>query len=132
MIAGALNPKWKLTQKLMSVRAPFSILGFILLMAHPLFYAPEVLAMTRDIPWFGIASFIIMIPLFITSYMVIRVKMKPKSWKSLQRFAYVSYALTLIHLIVNASTPQNRIVAIVLFIPYIVLKLIKTFKPKAL
>jgi len=101
-------------------------------MAHPLYYAPEVLAMTRDIPWFGLASFVVMIPLFITSYLVIRMKMKPKSWKNLQRFAYLSYALTLIHLIVNASTIQNRMIAIALFIPYVVLKLIKICRFKAL
>ena len=30
MITGALNPSWKLTKKLRSVRAPYSILGCVL------------------------------------------------------------------------------------------------------
>lgn len=127
MITGALNPKWKLTKKLRSVRAPYSILGFVLLMSHPLNYMAEVLSKQRDIPYFGVAAFLIMIPLFITSYLTIRKKMKAQSWVKLQRWAYPVYALILVHLVVNASTPQNRIVAILLFIPYIGLKLHKEF-----
>lgn len=127
MITGALNPKWKLTKKLRSVRATYSILGFVLLMSHPLNYVAEVLSKQRDIPYFGVAAFLIMVPLFITSYMAIRKKMKAQSWVKLQRWAYLSYALILVHLVVNASSPQNRIVAIILFVPYIGLKLHKEF-----
>ena len=130
MITGALNPKWKLTKKLRGVRAPYSIIGFVLLMSHTLNYAAEILSQQRAIPYFGIGAFIIMIPLFITSFLEIRKKMKPQTWTKLQRWAYLSYALILIHLIVNASSPQNRIVAIILFIPYIGLKLHKEFIAK--
>lgn len=130
MITGALNPSWKLTKKLRSVRAPYSILGFVLLMSHPLNYVAEVLSKQRDIPYFGVAAFLIMIPLFITSYMTIRKKMKAQSWVKLQRWAYPVYALMLIHLVVNASSPQNRIVAILLFVPYVGLKVHKEFIAK--
>ncbi|MDD3924450.1 MAG: hypothetical protein PHP11_05060, partial [Erysipelotrichaceae bacterium] len=95
MITGALNPKWKLTKKLSGVRAPYSIIGFVLLMSHPLNYAAEILSQQRAIPYFGIGAFIIMIPLFITSFLVIRKKMKPQTWTKLQRWAYLSYALIL-------------------------------------
>jgi DMSO/TMAO reductase YedYZ heme-binding membrane subunit len=130
MITGALNPKLKITQKLKSVRAPYSILGFVILLSHPLHYAIEVLTQQRDFPLFGVLAFVVMIPLFITSYMTIRKRMKPQDWFKLQRWAYLSYAFILVHLIINASTPQNRIVAIILFIPYIALKLIKEVKHK--
>ena len=130
MITGALNPSWKLTKKLRSVRAPYSILGFVLLMSHPLNYVAEVLSKQRDIPYFGVAAFLIMVPLFITSYMTIRKKMKAQTWVKLQRWAYPVYALMLIHLLVNASSPQNRIVAILLFVPYIGLKIHKEFIAK--
>lgn len=130
MITGALNPSWKLTKKLRSVRAPYSILGFVLLMSHPLNYVAEVLSKQRDIPYFGVAAFLIMVPLFITSYMAIRKKMKAQSWVKLQRWAYPVYALMLIHLVVNASSPQNRIVAILLFVPYVGLKVHKEFIAK--
>lgn len=127
MITGALDSKWTLTKKLRVVRAPFSIIGFVLLMSHPLNYAVEVLSQQREIPYFGVAAFLIMIPLFITSYIVIRKKMKSKTWFKLQRWAYLSYALILVHLVVNASSPQNRIVAIILFVIYISLKVYKEF-----
>ena len=130
MITGALNPSWKLTKKLRSVRAPYSILGFVLLMSHPLNYVAEVLSKQRDIPYFGVAAFLIMVPLFITSYMAIRKKMKAQTWVKLQRWAYPVYALMLIHLVVNASSPQNRIVAILLFVPYIGMKAHKEFIAK--
>jgi len=130
MITGALNPKLKITQKLKSVRAPYSILGFVLLLSHPLHYAIEVLTQQRDFPLFGVLAFVVMIPLFITSYMTIRKRMKPQDWFKLQRWAYLSYAFILVHLIINASTPQNRIVAIILFIIYIGLKLFKELKLK--
>ena len=130
MITGALNPSWKLTKKLRSVRAPYSILGFVLLMSHPLNYVAEVLSKQRDIPYVGVAAFLIMVPLFITSYMAIRKKMKAQTWVKLQRWAYPVYALMLIHLVVNASSPQNRIVAILLFVPYVGLKVHKEFIAK--
>lgn len=130
MITGALNPSWKLTKKLRSVRAPYSILGYVLLMSHPLNYVAEVLSKQRDIPYFGVAAFLIMVPLFITSYMAIRKKMKAQTWVKLQRWAYPVYALMLIHLLVNASSPQNRIVAILLFVPYIGMKVHKEFIAK--
>lgn len=130
MIAGVLNSKWKLTKRLKSVRTTYSILGFTILVAHPLSYAAEVLSQSRGIPWFGLGAFLVMIPLFITSYMTIRKKMKPKTWIRLQKWAYLSYGLIFIHLIVNASSVQNRVAAILLFIPYISLKLFKEFNHK--
>lgn len=128
MIAGALNPKWKLTMRLKSVRTPYSIIGFTILIAHPLSYATEILSRSREVPWFGIAAFLVMIPLFITSYITIRKKIKPATWVKLQKWAYLSYALIFVHLIVNASSVQNRVAAILLFIPYLSLKLTKEFK----
>ena len=122
MVTGALDPRWKLTRKLKSVRGIYSILGFVLLIGHPLNYAPEVLSGVREIPIFGLAAFVIMVPLFITSYLVIRKRMMPKTWIKLQQWAYVSYALILVHLIVNGTTPQNKIIAILLFAIYGVLK----------
>lgn len=130
MITGALNPKWILTRKLKSVRAPYSILGFVLLLAHPLHYVAEILSGAREFPIYGVMAFVVMIPLFITSYLAIRKRMKPATWFRLQKWAYLSYGLILIHLIVNASTLPNRIVAIMLFIPYIALKVRLSLKPE--
>lgn len=128
MIAGALPKQWKLTKVLKAIRTPYSVVGFIVLLIHPLHYANEVLSQTRAIPYFGVLAFVVMIPLFVTSYMVIRKKMKPKSWKSLQKWAYLSYAALFVHLIIQASTTQNRIVAILLGLVYVSLKLTNEIK----
>jgi hypothetical protein len=42
---------------------------------------------------------IIMLPLFVTSFMSVRRKMKAKKWKQLQRLAYIFYALLYCHVI---------------------------------
>lgn len=123
MMTGAINPKWKLTAKLKAVRGVYSVMGFILLLPHPLRYAAEVLSAQREFPIFGVVAFAIMVPLFITSYMVIRTKMKATDWKKLQSLAYISYGLIFIHLIVRATTPINRILAIVMGIIYVGLKI---------
>jgi DMSO/TMAO reductase YedYZ heme-binding membrane subunit len=130
MITGALDPKWKLTKRLKSVRTAYSVLGFTLLIAHPLSYSIAVISGSTPIPWLGLGAFLVMIPLFITSYISVRKRMKAKTWKNLHKWAYLSYLLILIHLIVNASTVPNRIVAILLFLPYIILKTIKETKKK--
>lgn len=121
-ISGALPSKWTLTKRLMSVRGAYSIFGFVILTAHPIFYASEILSGIREIPWYGLISYVSMIPLYITSYMKVRVKMKAKDWKNLQRFAYLSYAFMFTHLIVNASSTPNRVVAIVMASIYVILK----------
>ena len=131
MITGALDPKWALTKRLRSVRTSYSIIGFTLLIAHPLSYAIAVISGATTIPWFGLGAFLVMIPLFITSYISVRKRMKAKTWIKLQKWAYLSYILILIHLIVNASTVPNRIVAILLFMPYIILKLIANYNGKS-
>ncbi len=128
MIAGALPVQWKITKRLKAIRAPYSILGFIVLLIHPLNYASEVLSQTRPIPYFGVLAFVVMIPLFVTSYMIVRKKMKIKTWKSLQKWAYLSYTALFIHLILQATTTQNRIVASILAIVYIGLKAHKEVK----
>lgn len=127
MVIGALKNKSKLQKKLLSVRREYSIIGFIFITPHGLKYFVEFLQNSRQIEWFGLIPYIIMTPLFITSFMIIRKKMTYQNWKNLQRFAYIAYILIFIHLIIVAKTP-NLIVYIVLFVPYIVFKLYKEIK----
>ena len=67
----------------------------------------------------GIIAFLVMIPLFITSFKKIRIKMKYPEWKKLQRFAYLFYLLVYIKLF-------ELIVYTIVFGAYFILKLIKT------
>jgi len=122
MFTGALKKKSKLRIKLMSIRREYSIIGFILLTPHSLKYLFEFFNKEIRFEWFGVIPYLIMLPLFITSFMVIRKRMTQRAWVNIQRYAYIAYILIFIHLIIVAEIP-NLAVYIVLFVPYIILKL---------
>lgn len=127
MITGALKDKALITKKFIGIRREYSILGFILLLPHASKYLIEFLNNEIRFEWFGVISFAIMIPLFITSFMVIRKKFSFGTWKKIQQFAYLAYILIFVHLIIVASM-QHTIVYVILFCPYIILKLLKEIK----
>lgn len=127
MLTGALKDKSKLRIALMSVRREYSIIGFIVVTPHALYELIRFFTGAIDLPLFGIIGYVIMVPLFITSFMSIRKKFSYKNWKNLQRFAYFAYLGLFIHLIINSTNP-NTIVYIVLFGSYLGLKLIYTYK----
>ena len=127
MIAGAL-PNWKFKKKLYSVRTELSIIGFIAITPHALYNLIKIYNGDIDPTYFGIIAYIIMIPLFMTSFITIRKRMNHKDWKNLQRFAYIVYLLLFIHLIIHFSIPINRVLYIILLINYLIFKVIKTFK----
>ena len=128
MFTGALKDKSKLKIKLVSVRREYSILGFIFISTHGIRYYLDYFGSSPAIERLvGVVAFLIMVPLFITSFMKIRRKMSRRLWVNLQRFAYVVYVLIFIHLLLMASMP-NLLVYIVLFVPYFILKAIKEVK----
>lgn len=124
MFTGALKKKSIVYKKLMGIRREYSIIGFILLTPHAMKYLLEFINGEIRLEWLGVIPFIIMIPLFITSFMVFRKRFTFAAWKKLQSFAYIAYILIFVHLIIVSEIP-NFLVYIVLFVPYIVLKLIK-------
>ena len=76
----------------------------------------------------------IMLPLMITSFPNIRKKMKYKSWKNLQRFAYAFYGLTYFHIMLimmpiaktgNTKYIINVLVYSVVYLTYAVLRINK-------
>jgi DMSO/TMAO reductase YedYZ heme-binding membrane subunit len=127
MVTGALNNKSKLYKKYMGVRREYSIVGFILITPHALKYVLEFLQHKINFQWLGVIPFLIMIPLFITSFVVIRKRIKPATWRKIQSFAYIAYIFIFVHLIVVADRLPTIIYS-VLFIPYIVMKIIKEVK----
>lgn len=130
MFTGALKDKSTLSKKFMAVRREYSIIGFIFVSSHALKYLIEFLNGEIRFEWLGVIPYVIMIPLFITSFMVFRKKFTYTSWKKLQRFSYIAYILIFVHLIIVAALP-NLAVYIVLFVPYIILKLLKEFKKRS-
>ncbi len=125
MLTGALKKKSTLRIKYAGIRREYSILGFIFMTPHALKYFLEFLDGEIPLDWWGVAIYLIMLPLFITSFMVIRKKMSRNAWVNLQKFAYISYIIILIHIILNASNTPNLVVYLLLFVPYIVMKLIR-------
>jgi DMSO/TMAO reductase YedYZ heme-binding membrane subunit len=127
MVAGALKDHSRLRKKLMGIRREYSIIGFILITPHGLKYLIEFLQGDIRFEWLGVIPYVIMIPLFITSFMIVRRKFTLQLWKKIQQFAYIVYILIFVHLIIVAEMP-NLAVYIVLFVPYIILKVLKEIK----
>ena len=115
MLTGALKAKSKLRIKFMSVRKEYSIIGFIVISPHALYHIIEWLSGNSNIEWYGLISFLLMVPLFITSFTVIRKKMKHTNWKLLQKLAYLVYLLLFIHLILNFTKQINLILYLLMF-----------------
>ncbi|WP_029699370.1 ferric reductase-like transmembrane domain-containing protein [Clostridium sp. Ade.TY] len=136
MFAGALNKKYGVTKKLLSIRAELAILGSILIMPHCIMYlvrfinklmAGKPITILYVIYLIiGLIAFFIMIPLFITSFKKIRSKMEFKKWKKVQRFAYPFYFLIYVHIMIalfNHKLDWIKIITYtVLFVGYFILK----------
>lgn len=127
MIIGVFNKDSKVFKNLYSVRSIYSIIGFIILTPHAIFYIIDKFTDNGLFDIVGLLAYLVMIPLFITSFQNIdnpEVKFK---WKKFQRFAYVAYLLIFVHLIIVSSVP-NSIMYLVLFVPYILYKPYHFFK----
>lgn len=146
MYIGALNNKKSTTRKWLSIRAELSIIACLLMLPHNLIYAYYSLTnwmrlagqpasnfktISLLISLSGILSVSLMLPLFITSFRVVRNKMKAKSWKKLQSFSYFFYFLLyfqvmLVHL--GFENRKNYIEALcysLIFISYAFLRIRK-------
>jgi DMSO/TMAO reductase YedYZ heme-binding membrane subunit len=123
MYMGALNPRIKWVKKLMSIRKELSIISGFPIFAHSLIRVSN--NFPRSLKYFthhdefmetartaneagtlisnfsfalvGIVLLIIFIPLWVTSFDSVRKRMGGKSWKKLQKWSYVLYALLFIH-----------------------------------
>ena len=108
MYMGALPNGTKAIKRLMPIRAELSIMASLLVLGHNIAYGrtyfvrlfTDTSKMSTTQMLAAICSLImiaIMLPLMITSFKTVRKKMKPKSWKKLQRSAYVFYGLIYVH-----------------------------------
>ena len=110
MYVGALKPD-KQVVKLMKYRGELSILAVIFMLNHAIYYGynlihalPTWIQLTRGAMFLNIMvsllslwAWAICIPLFVTSFRIVRRKMKASDWKNLQRYAYMFYGLVYIH-----------------------------------
>ncbi|MDY0278688.1 MAG: hypothetical protein RBQ97_11460, partial [Acholeplasma sp.] len=127
MMTGIFNKDSKVFKNLNSVRSIYSIIGFIILTPHAIFYILDRFIDNGLFDVVGLLAYLIMIPLFITSFQNIDNPQVKFRWKKIQRFAYIVYVLIFIHLIIVSSVP-NSIMYFVLFIPYLLYKPYHFFK----
>ncbi len=99
---GRLN---QLAKKVMSIRGELSIIGFILITPHALDH------LFFDLDVLGLIAYVIMVPLFVTSFKLIRVEISPKDWKRLHKISYAAYLFIYVH-IMWVSEPMNTYVYI--------------------
>lgn len=151
MYTGAFRNGSKLIKFLMPIRAELSIIAGILTLAHNisfgknhfvnLFTAPETMPTNmKAAAGVSIILIAIMVPLLITSFPSVRKCIKPKSWKALQRFAYLFYGLIYVHVMlimlpVAFSGDTNYIINVaaysVVFITYAVMRISKFVRKKS-
>lgn len=117
MFAGALPNGSRPIKRLMPIRGPLSILASILTLGHnaaygkvyflKLFADPASLPVNQLLAAVcSLLMLVIMLPLFVTSFLTVRRKMPPKRWKALQRWAYLFYFLLGAHLLL-LSVPEG-------------------------
>ena len=156
MMANAFDAKTRAYKLLMPLRGPLSIIASILTLGHNAAYGKTYFVMlftdADSMPTnqmlaarCSLCMLVIMLPLFVTSFICIRKKMQAKSWKRLQRFAYGFYALLYLHVMFlnlpyalrgNSRNIVNVCVYSLLFLTYLCMRLEKALlkheKSKAL
>jgi DMSO/TMAO reductase YedYZ heme-binding membrane subunit len=127
MITGVFNRESQVFKRLYSIRSIFSIIGFIILTPHAVFYFVDKFVNNGLFDIVGLLAYLVMIPLFITSFQKVDKPEVMFKWKKLQRFAYLAYLLIFVHLVLVSKMP-NTVMYIVLFVPYILYKPYHFFK----
>jgi len=109
MWAGALPNGSAAIKKLMPIRGELSITAAVLTLSHIITFGWRYLSdlvRGRTGSDFVVTSIVciimvlIMVPLTVMSFKAVRKKMNAKTWKKIQRFAYIFYALIYIHIMV--------------------------------
>jgi DMSO/TMAO reductase YedYZ heme-binding membrane subunit/uncharacterized protein with FMN-binding domain len=153
MWAGALPNGSAPIKKLMPVRGELSITAAVLTLAHIITFGMQYIKNLingragsgdayRDfvITFFlSLAMTLIMLPLTVISFKAVRKKMNAKTWKKIQRFAYLFYAMIYIHIMVLFVPKAQKgregyflsvLVYSAVFIGYAVLRLRKAYLSK--
>lgn len=148
MYAGALPAGSRCSRLLMPIRGQLSILASILTLGHNAAYGRTYFVwlltdrsrmsnLTGAAAVCSLIMITVMLPLFATSFLTIRRKMKPVRWKRLQRWAYLFYGLIYVHvMLLNFSQRQllrcqvNMAVYTTVFSHYAVCRILKALHKK--
>lgn len=134
MFTGAFKRKTWLYKSFMQIRREMALLGFIFLIPHAV--ARLDLALNGFNPT-GLYAMILMVPLVITSYRIIRRKIGFRVWKRVHLMAYLVYLFIYIHLGFNIffnngitiSIAQNSVLLHLGFMIYLGFKIVNRTIP---
>jgi DMSO/TMAO reductase YedYZ heme-binding membrane subunit len=154
MYLGVLPAKMPGVKALRKVRAELSIIGCLLAIGHVIYYGiyyfPRIFV-TIDEPlpvpyaaatWITLVLVVLMIPLLVTSLRAVRRRMRPTSWKKVQRLAYPFCALLYAHVLIlffgsivlhadrAADTWVNLVVYSVVFLAYFIARPLKYLRER--
>lgn len=145
MFMGTMSRKISLTKYFMRIRAELAIIASVLVVPHIYVHGMKfVLALmngktltTNRIIYSitGVIAVVIMIPLFITSFNVVKKKLKGGMWKKIQRWSYAFYALVYVHILfayLNKKVIDMKDIALltVVFGVYTILRIAKAVNDK--
>ncbi|WP_027430858.1 ferric reductase-like transmembrane domain-containing protein [Lachnospira multipara] len=150
MFTGALRNGSPLIKKLMMIRGELSILSCILMFAHLAIFGPSYIGMAAKNASVmsksllvsiicGTVLLIQMIYLGVTSIKAVRKKFKAKTWKRLQRTAYLFYFLMYVHGVTMQATKiksadKSALITIIaysiLFFTYVIMRVRKALLAK--
>ena len=147
MYAAVLDKSKEFTKKIYRVRGEISIIACILTLVHNIIFGRTIFKtlftnpLSLETPKLvaaivSVILIILMIPLMITSFKCVRKRMSSKVWKKIQRLAYVFYGLIYVHIMcLFGPKASDKILDIavysLVFIPYFVLRIRKSYKSKA-
>lgn len=127
MFTGAFKHQSSVKIALSKVRRELSIMGFILLLPHVFFQLDLALSGFNQT---GFLAFLLMLPLFVTSFPQVRKKMHPVAWVKLHRWSYGVYFFLFLHVAFDVYTNPLLIrfssyapLYILFFALYLVLKI---------
>ena len=143
MYAAVLNKRQEFTKKIYRVRGEISIMGCILTLPHNIIYGKSIFKVLFTDPLsfetpkliaaiVSVILIVLMVILTVTSFKCVRKQMSGKSWKSVQRLAYIFYGLIYVHIMClfmpRASAKMLDIgVYSLVFIYYFVLRTYKAY-----
>ncbi len=137
MFTGALSTKWVIKKTLIMLRGEIAIIACIFIIPHMFesllfwlvgIYNSQNLLLILIV---GIITFVVAIPLCITSFKKIRIKMNAKKWKKIQKWSYLFYFLIYFHVMLaflffnQRPSTLDALVLTFIFLVYTLLRLLK-------
>lgn len=147
MFTGIFKNSSKIKRKLMSIRGELSIIACIVTLGHNIYFGmyffvvlftnPDSLSTTKFFATIiSIILILLMLPLMITSFACVRKRISHKTWKRIQRLAYIFYGLIYVHILllyipkIQKGKLDEIIIYSIIFIGYYLLRIYKYVKEK--